>query len=125
MQLRIPTGTLLRIEEDYQKTQDRFTRMLEEWVNGPLKPTKEDLVAALRSNTLRENRLADQVERWTPLSSPQQGEYCSWCYQISSVIVYYYYQILVLGQQGTSVSDHSRSCGPANRKITRMCAPTT
>jgi len=90
LQLRIPSSTLLRIEEDYQKTQDRFTRMLEEWLYRTRNPTKRDLVAALRSEVLQENRLADQMERWIPLSSPWQGEYGSCINKTCSVIVYYY-----------------------------------
>lgn len=100
LQLRMPPDTLLCIEEDYQKTKDRFTRMLEEWLRTQ-KPTKKDLVEALRSEVLQENRLADQVARWIPLSSPWQGE-CG-------------------PQQG----DSSRLQGPANVRITLCLSAST
>lgn len=76
LQLGIPPATLNVIKCDHHTTQERFTEMLSVWLNGSHRPVKEVLVAALRSNILQENRLADRVEEWTPLSisSPLQGE---------------------------------------------------
>ena len=74
LQLGIPTNTLKVITHDHQTTRERFTKMLEEWMKG--RATKRILVNALRSEAIGENRLADDIEKWTVPSIPLQSELC-------------------------------------------------
>jgi len=74
LQLRIPIATLNVIRQDHQTTRERFTKMLEEWVKG--RATKRILINALRSKVIRENQVADNVEKWPVPSIPLQGELC-------------------------------------------------
>ena len=74
LQLGIPKATLNVIKRDHQTTQEQFTEMLSVWLNGSHRPMKKVLVAALQSNVLQENRLADKVEEWTPSSIRLQGK---------------------------------------------------
>lgn len=63
LQLGISITTLNAIRHDYPETRERFTKMLEKWIKG--EPTKRRLIKALRSETIQENRLADDMEKWT------------------------------------------------------------
>ena len=74
LQLGIPIATLNVITRDHPNTRERFTKMLEEWMKG--KATKRILINALRSEAIRENRVADNVEKWPVPSIPLQGELC-------------------------------------------------
>ena len=74
LQLGITTATLNVITRDHSTTRERFTKMLEEWMKG--RATKRILVNALRSEAIGENRLADDIEKWTVPSIPLQSELC-------------------------------------------------
>ena len=74
LQLDLPIATLDVITRDHPTTRERFTKMLEEWVKG--RATKRILINALRSEAIRENLVADNVEKWPVPSIPLQGELC-------------------------------------------------
>ena len=74
LQLGIPIAALNVIMCDHPTTREKFIKMLEEWMKG--RATKRILINALRSEAIRENRLADDIEKWPVPSIPLQGELC-------------------------------------------------
>ncbi len=63
LQLGISVGRLREIEEDHKTARRRFTEVLNDWVKGTNPSTVGNLEAALRSESVKEHKLADDVIR--------------------------------------------------------------
>ncbi|XP_064387214.1 uncharacterized protein LOC135335601 isoform X2 [Halichondria panicea] len=60
--LDLPFETLEAMEKDHRTSRDRFTAMLEVWLQSSPNPTWSDLVKALRSPRIGHHDIADEIE---------------------------------------------------------------
>ena len=63
-QLGVKISSLRRIEADYPRSNDRcFSEMIVEWIKTTRRPTWKQILAALRTRSVNEPVLANELER--------------------------------------------------------------
>ena len=80
LQLKVPVAKLDSIRKEFSDQEDCLCEMLKEWLKGAAgtKPSWVVLVEALKSQTVRETQLADQLE--AKHCQSERGSQGKWLY---------------------------------------------
>ena len=62
LRLQVNTNTLDRIENDVRDSNDACRKMFQAWLRDNSKGTWNDVIAALKSNSVKENGVAEKLE---------------------------------------------------------------